>query len=111
MADLKLFDLEYNDDALDYFENQGYNALKLIPFIKDELYKLNDYKGNDHPLVPYASMTGNKMLINNIRLLNYKWIIANFSDGKNWGELLISYSIEADKNLKFKVMDYLMYQH
>lgn len=110
MTDLKLFDLKYNDDALDYFENQGYNTLELIPFIKDELYKLNNYEGDDHPLVPYASMTGNKMMINNIRLLNHKWIIANYSDGKYWGEMLIKYTISDKKELKFEVLDYLMYK-
>ncbi|MEZ4856018.1 MAG: hydrolase [Gelidibacter sp.] len=110
MTDLKLFDLKYNDDALDYFENQGYNALELIPFIKDELYKLNNYEGDDHPIVPYASMTGNKMMINNIRLLNHKWIIANYSDGKYWGEMLIKYTVSDKKELKFEVLDYLMYR-
>ena len=51
-SDLKLFNLEYNDDALSYFDDKGYNSLELIPFIKDELYKLNNYKGDDHPIVP-----------------------------------------------------------
>ena len=43
-SDLKLFNLEFNDDALSYFDDKGYNSLELIPFIKDELYKLNNYK-------------------------------------------------------------------
>jgi len=107
--ELKRFSLEFNDDAMSYFEDQGYKISELVPFIKDELYKLNDYKGDDHPLVPYASMTGNKMMINNIRLLNHKWIIANFSDGKYWGEMLVTYEIVDRQNLKFKLLDYLLY--
>ncbi|VAV82686.1 FIG00652504: hypothetical protein, partial [hydrothermal vent metagenome] len=72
--ELMYFNLENNEDAISYFENKGLNVSELIPFIKDELYNLNEAKG-EHPLVPYASMTDGKMLINNIRLLNHKWII------------------------------------
>ncbi len=103
------FSIKNNDDALDYFENAGYDTDKLIPFIKDELYKLNVYEGDDHPIVPYVSMTGNKMLINQVKLLNHKWIIANFSDGKNWGELFLTYELNDAKELKFKLVEYFMY--
>jgi len=106
--ELKRFSLEFNDDAMSYFEDQGYKISELVPLIKDELYSLNDYEGDDHPLVPYASMTGNKMLINSVRLLNHKWIIADFSDGKYWGEMLVNYEI-ADQKLKFQLLDYLLY--
>ena len=107
--ELMRFSLEFNDDAMSYFEDQGYKISELIPFIKDELYKLNVYKGDDHPLVPYASMTGNKMMINSIRLLNNRWIIADFSDGKYWGEMIMIYEITDNQELKFKLLDYLLY--
>jgi len=107
--ELSRFSLEFNDDAMSYFEDQGYRISDLVPFVKDELYKLNVYEGDDHPLVPYASMTGNKMMINSIRLLNHRWIIADFSDGKYWGEMLVGYEILDKKELKFKLLDYLLY--
>jgi hypothetical protein len=107
--DLSYFNLEYDDYALSYFEDDGYNSLELIPFITDELYKLNNYEGDDHPIVPYASMTDGKMLINKVRLLNHKWIIADFTDGKYWGQLFLTYEITADKELKFKLVEYFMY--
>lgn len=108
-TELKLFDLQYDTDALEYFEDQGYNATELIPFIKDELYKLNEYKGDDHPIVPFVSMTKGKMLINNIRLLNHKWLVANFSDGKNWGEMFLTYEFVNGKEVKFNLEKYFMY--
>jgi hypothetical protein len=107
--DLKLFDLRYDDEALDYFEDQGYNSMELIPFIQDELYKLNEYKGDDHPIVPYVSMTKNRILINSIRLLNHKWLVANFTDGEHWGQIFLTYEFLDGKELKFKLEEYFMY--
>ena len=106
--DLLYFNLENNDDALTYFENDGYNTDQLIPFLRDELYKLNEVKG-EHPLVPYASMTDRPMMINKVRLLNHKWIIADFSDGEYWGEMLLTYEITEDSQLTFKVVESLLY--
>ena len=70
------FRFDTNDDAMTYIEDEGFKISEFIPFIKDELYALNVYDTEDHPLVPYASMTENKMLIDQIRMLNHKWIIA-----------------------------------
>jgi hypothetical protein len=106
---LSEFKLDQTEAALTYFEERGFNVEELIPFIKDEIYELNLLEGEEHPLIPYASMTGGKMLINSIRLLNHKWIIANFSDGKYWGELFMTYEITEDEQLKFKVIESFLY--
>ena len=108
ILDLSYFNLDRNEDALTYFENDGYDVSKLIPFIKDELYTLNEIKG-EHPLIPYGSSEGRKMSINNIKLLNHKWIIADFSDGEFWGELFLTYEINDAKELKFKLVESFLY--
>jgi len=108
VLDLMYFNLENNDDALSYFERDGYDTSELIPFIKDEIYRLNEAKG-EHPLIPYESMNDGRMLINKVRLLNHKWILADFSDGKYWGELFINYEIVDKKELKFKLVESFMY--
>ncbi|MBU3822313.1 hydrolase [Flavobacteriaceae bacterium XHP0103] len=108
ILDLSHFNLERNEDALTYFENKGYNVTTLIPLIKDELYKLNEAKG-EHPIIPYASGDGKKMLINTVKLLNHKWIIADFSDGDFWGELFIAYEINDSDELKFTLVDSFLY--
>jgi hypothetical protein len=102
------FNLYRNEDAISYFENEGYQIDELIPFIKDELYKLNEVKG-EHPLIPYGSSEGRKMLINTVKMLNHKWIIADFSDGEYWGEILLTYEITDGKNLKFKLVESFLY--
>lgn len=115
MEDSKAFDIysfkfDTNDDAMTYWENEGYRISEFVPMIKDELMNLNIYDTEDHPLVPYASMTNQKMLIDQIRMLNHKWIIASFTDGSYWGEMLLSYELEDKKNLKFKVIQSTLYQ-
>ena len=105
---LMYFNLEQNEDAISYFERDGLDTSALIPFIKDKLYELNEYS-NEHPLVPYASMTDGKIMINNIKLLNHKWIIADFSDGKYWGELFITYQVDKDMNLTYELVEHFLY--
>lgn len=108
ILDLSYFNLERNEDALSYFENKGFDVSELIPFIKDELYTLNEIKG-EHPLIPYASSEGRKLIINNVKLLNHKWIITDFSDGEFWGELFLTYEIVENKELKFKLVESFLY--
>ncbi|OIQ29122.1 MAG: hydrolase [Bacteroidetes bacterium MedPE-SWsnd-G2] len=107
--ELMHFNMETNDDALSYFENQGLDATKLMDIIKDEIFSLNVYTGDDHPLVPYASMTDNKIMINTIKLVNHKWILADFSDGKYWGEIFMTYEVNEKSELKFKVVEHFLY--
>lgn len=107
--ELNYFNIDRNEDALTYFEEQGYDTEQLIPAIIEGLYNMNDYEGDDHPIVPYVSTTESKLLINKIRVLNHRWIIANFTDGTFWGEILVSYSIDEDNNLKYKLEDYFLY--
>ena len=102
------FNLERNEDAITYFENDGYEINELIPFIKDELYKLNEVKG-EHPIVPYVASEGRKMMINTVKMLNHKWIIADFSDGEYWGEIFLTYEISDNKELKFNLIEYFLY--
>lgn len=106
--ELSHFNLERNEDAISYFERDGYNVAELIPFIKDEIYKLNEVKGQ-HPLVPYAASSGRKLMINTVKLLNHKWIIADFSDGEFWGEIFLTYQITEGKELKFNLVESFLY--
>ncbi len=107
--ELNHFNIDRNEDALTYFEAQGYNTEQLIPAIIDGLYTMNNYEGDDHPIVPYVSMTDAKLLINKIRIMNHKWIAANFTDGEFWGEIFLTYSIDENNDLKYKLVEYFLY--
>lgn len=107
--DLKHFSIEDNDDALSYFERFGYDTQILIPKIKDALISSNTYKGDDHPYVPFASMTDSRIMINKMRILNHRWIIAEFTDGAYWGEVFLTYDAINYETINFKLVEYFMY--
>lgn len=108
ILNLSHFNLERNEDAISYFEKDGYDVSKLMPLIKDEIYSTNELKGQ-HPIVPYASSEGRKMLINTVKLLNHKWLIADFSDGEYWGEIFVTYYINDDKTIDFNTVESFLY--
>lgn len=99
------FSLDTNEEALVYFEDLDFPVTSAR--IKDALYDTN-LLGEEESLVPYAQM-GGKFLINKIKVLNHKWVIADFSDGTFWGELLIKYQVAADGTLTFTVVEHFLY--
>ena len=107
--ELNYFNIDRNDNAQDYFVVQGYDIDELIIAIKEGLYAMNNYEGDDHPIVPYVSLTDSKLVINKIRIMNHKWIAANFTDGEYWGEIFLTYSIDENNDLKYKLVEYFMY--
>ena len=108
LLSLSHFNIEGNEDALSYFENDGHNVAELIPHIKDELYKLNEIK-DQHPLIPYSSSDNRRMMINTVKLLNHRWIIADFSDGLFWGEVFLTYYVNSDKTVEFDLVESFLY--
>ncbi|MFD1061758.1 hydrolase [Winogradskyella litorisediminis] len=107
--DMSHFTFEGNQEAVDYYENKGINTENLVARLKDGLLEMNVYEGIDHPIVPFASMTESKIIIDQIRVLNHKWILANFTDGQHWGELFINYEVTDKNEIIYKLDDYFLY--
>src|SRR5690606_1548047 len=103
--DLQYFSLDNNEDALAYYDHL--NIENLPGYIADKLIETNEKKG-DNPLVPYAGMEGT-MKINKIKILNHKWLLTDFSDGKYWGELFIEYELKDDLSIDFTLKEHLLY--
>lgn len=99
------FSLENNDDALAYYDHL--NLDNPSRYIADKLLETNESEG-DNPLVPYEGMESD-FKINKIKVLNHKWILTDFSDGKYWGELLIKYELKDDLGVDFTTLDHLLY--
>ena len=105
VLDMQYFSLENNDDALVYYEHLQLDDPSR--YIADKLLETNEQKG-DNPLIPYEGMESD-FKINKIKILNHKWIIADFSDGKYWGELLLKYELKDDLGVDFTLIDHLLY--
>mgnify|MGYP000445188276 FL=1 len=103
--EMQYFSLENNDDALAYYDHLEIEDP--TRYISDKLLETNEQKG-DNPLIPYAGMESD-FKINRIKLLNHKWIVADFSDGKYWGEVLLKYELKDDMGVDFTLIDHLLY--
>ncbi|WP_373056307.1 hypothetical protein [Zunongwangia sp. H14] len=88
------FSLQGNESALTYLEAHGFSAEKITAAIQDKLISANA-STEDNPYVPYEGMEG-QMRINKIKILNHRWVLADFTDGTYWGEIFFSYFIEED---------------
>lgn len=93
------FSLKNNEEAITYFENKGLYSEDLILRIEDAIINKN-IAGEDNSLVPIDGMEGD-MRINKVKVLNHKWVIADFTDGTYWGEVFLSYEIAEDGTIQF----------
>lgn len=113
LSDANYFSLESNENAQDYFESNGSDKIiqyeKLIPVVKDQLMDFNSNpKGN--PYTGQEQISENKFIINKIKVINHRWIIADYNDGVYWGEVLLKYFVNEDESISFEVIQSLLYQ-
>lgn len=107
VAEANYFTLATNDNALDYFA-ESMDITSLDKKIKDGILDQNSNpKGN--PLVGYDALNGSNFLINKVQVLNHRWIIADFSNGTAWGEVLIKYFANPDGTFEYKTMETLLH--
>lgn len=93
------FSLESNELSQLFFEELKINNPAQI--VTNALMESNLQEKN-----PYIKAeTNKKFLINKIRILNEKWVICEFTDGKVWGDLLLQYHIDGNQNPVFTPLD------
>ena len=107
------FSLAKNENAQNYFDSGNGKKFipyeKLIPYVKEKLMDLNQNpKGN--PYTGQDQIGAQKFIINKIKVLNHRWIIADFSDGEYWGEVLLKYFVNEDESVDFEIIQSVLYQ-
>jgi hypothetical protein len=113
LVDANYFSLEKNENAQNYFDSSSATKTiqyeKLIPVVKEQLLDYNaNPKGN--PYTGQDQIGANKFIINKVRIINHRWIIADYSDGDIWGEVLLKYFVNNDDTISFEVIQSLLYQ-
>jgi hypothetical protein len=94
------FTLEQHQEASDYFKKLGYTTEEVKQNVTDQLLELNLQEGGN-PLVPFMGQ-GRGFQVNETRFINHKWVLVNFSDNYQWGELLVTYTINEDETIDLK---------
>lgn len=111
LKDANCFSLENNEKAQNYFTSnpdQKSDITTLIPSLKEALLKFNE-NPNGNPYTGQKKFGLNKFTINKIKVINHRWIIADFIDGENCGEVLLKYFVKEDKSFSFEVNQSLMF--
>lgn len=107
VADLDYFTLQGNENAITYLENYGLDAVKVQQQVTNKIYDQNG-TNDGNPIVPFESDFG-AMRINKIKFLNHRWILADFSNGTKWGELLLEYQFDENNELSIYPLGSLLY--
>jgi hypothetical protein len=90
------FSLQNDTNAREYFGEQDPDAIAIK--VRDAIYAKNtDPNGN--PLAGYPAMDGRPFTIGKIKVLNHRWVVADFTNGLRWGEVLLRYFVEDDGSI------------
>ena len=107
IANLNYFTLQGNENAMTYFENLGLDPLQVEQQVADAIYdRVLEDGGNS--LIPFKGAKGT-MKINKLKFLNHRWIIADFSDGTSWGEMIVEYFFDDKMELQLTVNGSVLY--
>lgn len=103
------FELKNNDRAQNYlYQSNVKNILQFEEKVKQALFAYNDDpEGNKY--TDQTKMGEQKFVINSIKILNHRWLIANYSNGKLWGEVLLKYFVNDDDSISFEFMNGYLY--
>lgn len=105
--DLSYFSLKSNGEALAYFDEYNFD-MNISQTIIDAIYDKNSASANN-PLVPFDGTGGKFMAVDKVKVINHKWVLCSFTDGDYWGEMILSYQIDKDKNVTFETIAETLY--
>ncbi len=114
LTEADYFSLAHNENAQNYFDNNASGGKvilyeKLILVVTEKLLDLNS-NPNGNPYTGQDKIDNKKFIINKVKILNHRWIIADYSNGQLWGEVLLKYFVNDDESIDFEVNQSLLYQ-
>ena len=100
------FSIEQNLNARHYFIDEDPDEIAIR--VRDGIYAKNiGEKGN--PLIQYPVLDGKPFVINKVKVINNRWVIADFTNGKAWGEIFIKYFIEDNGDVTYETVETLLH--
>jgi hypothetical protein len=109
LSNVNYFALESDEDAQEYFFSNNLDYQKVAAKVKEDLIVLNENK-NGNRLVPYEPIDGKPFIVNTSKILNHRWLIAEFSNGDLWGQILVKYFVSAGKSTDFETVETVLYE-
>jgi len=109
LSNSNYFALESDEDAQEYFFSNNLDYQKVAIKVKEDLIVLNENK-NGNQLVPYEPIDGKSFIVNTSKILNHRWLIAEFSNGDLWGQILVKYFVSADRPTEFETVETVLYE-
>ena len=97
------FSLAFNRDAQETYLNLKPNDLQLL--LEAYLLEQNDAP-NGNPLL---SSVGKGWIVNKISIVNHQWLLADFTDGSQWGDALFQYQVNYNKQVRLRLLNHVMY--
>lgn len=107
VLDLDYFTLQGNENAMTYLESLGFDSREVETLVSETIYDMNLIKGGN-PLVPLKGASG-EMRVNKLKFINHRWIQADFTDGSYWGEMLVEYFFDENKELQLTPIGSVLY--
>lgn len=103
------FDIANDEDAQEYFYSRNLDYEKVMQKVNEDLVSLNTNK-DGNPLVPYEPIDGKQFIVNKAKVLNHRWIVAEYSNGELWGQILIKYFFNDGEPTEFQTVDTVLYE-
>lgn len=102
-TDNAYFSLAVNRDAQQ--AHPDFSPGELQNILEEHILSTNDNpKGN-----PLLSPLGTDWVIHKIHVVNHQWILADFTNGTQWGDALLSFQIHANGKPRLRLLNHLMY--
>ena len=102
-TDNAYFSLSGNRDAQQ--AHPDFRPEELQNIIEDYILLSNDNpKGN-----PLLSSLGPDWIVNKVHVVNHQWILADFTNGTQWGDVLFLYQVKDNIKPRLRLLNHVMY--
>ena len=102
-TDNAYFSLAINRDAQQAYPD--FSPEELQGILEDYILLTNDNPGGN----PLLTSLGSDWIINKVHIVNHQWVLADFTNGTQWGDALLLYLVKANGKPRLRLLNYVMY--